>query len=108
MAQSGFANTTAMQQHPGVMAGHAMGPGHHENPVQSGVVPQPGQNIQPGMHPGVSGPSGGQVSQGGPTGSMTHGGGPSVHALSHLNPSQAQIFQQQQHQIHQQQQQACK
>ena len=110
MAQSGFANTAAMQQHPGVMAGHGMGPGHHANPGQPGVVQQLGQpTLQPGMHPGVSGPGAGQVSQGGPTGNMTPGGGgPSAHAMSHLNPSQAQIFQQQQHHIQQQQQQQAR
>lgn len=56
------------------------------------------------MHPGVSGPGGPQVSQAGPMmGAMPPGanggqggpGMPNAHALSHLNPAQAHLFQQQ-------------
>ena len=56
------------------------------------------------MHPGVSGPGGPQVSQAGPMmGGMPPGAGtagpggpmPNAHALSHLTPTQAHMFQQQ-------------
>ncbi|KAF2639114.1 hypothetical protein P280DRAFT_519319 [Massarina eburnea CBS 473.64] len=79
-------------QQPGMPMpqGHMMGgpgPGH------------PG--MQPGMmHPGVSGPNG-PASQAGPMMGMQPGVGPTAHALSHLQPQQAQHMfqQQQQHQM---------
>lgn len=53
--------------------------------------------MPPGMHPGVSGPNG-PVSQAGPMMGMQPGMGPNAHAMSHLQPQQAQMFQQQQQQ----------
>ncbi|KAJ5093713.1 Transcriptional activator ptaB [Penicillium angulare] len=63
----------------------------------------PGQAMVQQMHPGVSAPGGPQVSQAGPMmGGMPPGGNaghagpmPNAHALSHLNPGQAHVFQQQ-------------
>lgn len=64
----------------------------------------PGPGMVQQMHPGVSAPGGPQVSQAGPMmGGMPPGAGtagpggpmPNAHALSHLNPTQAHMFQQQ-------------
>lgn len=60
----------------------------------AGGGPNPGQHMPPGMHQGVSGPNG-PVSQAGPMMGMQPGMGPNAHALSHLQPQQAQMFQQQ-------------
>ncbi len=81
---------------------------HTPNPGQPGIAQPPGQMMTQ-MHPMVSGPGGPQGTQGspsiggmpagaiGPGGAGPGGGGPSAHALSHLNPGQAQhILQQQQ------------
>jgi hypothetical protein len=95
MAQA-YSPHPAGMQHPGVGPGHPMAPGHSQ---QGGG--QPGPGMPPQMHMGVSGPGGPQVNQAGtmlgvmPPGGMGPGG-PSVHALQHLNPNQAQLYQQQQ------------
>jgi hypothetical protein len=82
-------------QHPGVAQGHPM----------AGVHPQQGGPGMPQqMHMGVSAPGVPQVTQ---AGAMMAGmppgvvgpGGPSAHALSHLNPNQAQMYQQQQQMV---------
>jgi hypothetical protein len=94
MAQSYSPHPAGMQV-PGVGQGHPMGPGH----LQQGG--QPGPGMPPQMHMGVPGAGGPQVTQAGsmlggmPAGAMGPGG-PSVHALQHLNPNQAQLYQQQQ------------
>ena len=62
-----------------------------------GPGPNPGQQMPPGMQH-VSGPNG-PVSQAGPMMAMQQGMGPNAHALSHLQPQQAHMFQQQQHQM---------
>ncbi|KAF2689706.1 hypothetical protein K458DRAFT_131405 [Lentithecium fluviatile CBS 122367] len=86
MQASHFPPQPGMQMPQGHMMG-GPGPGH---PMQQGMQ----------MHPGVSGPNG-PVSQAGPMmGGMQPGVGPNAHALSHLQPQQAQMFQQQQHQQH--------
>jgi hypothetical protein len=67
-------------------------------------VQGPGGGMVQQMHPGVSAAAGPQVSQPGPMmagmppGVTTGPGGPvpSAHALSHLNPAQAHLIQQQQ------------
>lgn len=86
------------------MPQHGMPPGHHPM-SQHPNAGHPGPNMVQGMHPGVSAPGGPQISQAGPMmGGMPPGAGgnvgpggpmPSSHALSHLNPAQAQVFQQQ-------------
>lgn len=65
----------------------------------------PGAGMVQQMHPGVSAPGGPQVSQPGPmmggmppgAGTVGPGGpggpGPNAHALSHLNPAQAHMLQ---------------
>ena len=60
--------------------------------------PNPGHQMHPGMHQGVSGPNG-PVSQAGPMMGMQPGmGGPNSHAMQHLQPQQQHMFaQQQQH-----------
>lgn len=103
MAQPYSPHPAGLQQHPGMAQGHPMAAGH---PQQGG---QPGTGM-PQMHMGVSGPGGPQVSQAGAMlGVMPPGaggpGGPSAHALQHLNPNQAAMYQQQQQQ---QAQMACK
>ncbi|KAJ5226032.1 Transcriptional activator ptaB [Penicillium chermesinum] len=85
------------------MPQHGMPPGHHPMP-QHPNAGHPGPSMVQGMHPGVSAPGGPQVSQAGPmmggmppgaAGSVGPGGPmPSSHALSHLNPAQAHVFQQ--------------
>lgn len=79
-------------QHPGAPA-HPMGaPGMAHNPSQPGAPPQ-GIPHQLAPHMAVSAP-GGQMNPGPLVGGMPpSGGGPSAHAMSHLNPAQAQIFQ---------------
>jgi hypothetical protein len=95
MAQAYSPHPAGLQQHPGVAPGHPMAPGH---PQQGGGQPGPGMPQQ--MHMGVSGP-GPQVTQGGamlgvlPPG-VSGPGVPSAHALQHLNPNNAQMYQQQQ------------
>lgn len=86
---------TTSYPHNGGMHPQGMPHGH---PMAGGPGPNPGQQMPPGMHPGVSGPNG-PVSQAGPMMGMPPGmGGPNAHALSHLQPQQAQMFaQQQQH-----------
>lgn len=72
-----------------------MAPGQHPNA-------HPGAGMVQQVHPGVSAPGGPQVSQGGPVmggmppGAGTTGPGSAVqaHALSHLGPAQAHMFQQ--------------
>lgn len=100
LAQAYSPHPGGIQQHPGVPPGHPMA-GVQHNPGQ------PGPGMPQGMHMGVSGPGGPQVSQPGALmGGMPPGaGGPSAHALQHLNPGQAQQAQQ----LYQQQQaMACK
>jgi hypothetical protein len=81
-----------MPQHPGAPT-HQMGaPGMAHNPSQPGAPPQ-GIPHQLAPHMAVSAP-GGQMNPGSLVGGMPPGaGGPSAHAMSHLTPSQAQIFQ---------------
>jgi len=81
-----------MQQHPGVPPGHpGMAPGMAHNPSQPGG--QPGGMPQHMNHMGVSGP-GGQVNPAAMMGgAMPPGAGPNAHAMQHLNPPQAQFFQ---------------
>jgi hypothetical protein len=79
-------------QHPGVAPGHPMGPGQ---PHPGG---QPGPGMPQQMHMGVSGPGPQATQAGAMLGGMPPGvvpGGPSVHALQHLGPGQAQMYQQQ-------------
>ena len=92
MAQP-FPAHQGMPQHPGMPPGHAMAPQHPN-------AGHPGAGMMQQMHPGVSGP---QVNQGGammggmpPGAGTTRPGGPvpNAHALSHLNPAQAHLFQQ--------------
>lgn len=103
----------------GVPHGHPMAMGHPSNPGGPAGGQPPGAVMGQQMHPGLSGPGGPQVSQagrmmaniplgaGGPGPGGPGAGGPSAHALSHLNPGQAQqIFAQQQQQQHQQAQMA--
>jgi hypothetical protein len=85
--------TTSYPPHNGGMHPQGLPPGH---PMAAGG-PNQGQHMPPGMHPGVSGPNG-SVSQAGPMMGMQPGMGPNAHALSHLQPQQAQMFQQQQQQ----------
>lgn len=96
MAQA-YSPHPAGLQHPGVGPGHPMGPGH---PQQGGGQAGPGMPQQ--IHMGVSGP-GPQVTQPGAMLAMPPGvtgpGVPSAHALQHLNPNQAQMYQQQQAQM---------
>ncbi|RFU25735.1 hypothetical protein B7463_g10604, partial [Scytalidium lignicola] len=97
LAQAYSPHPVGLQQHPGVPQGHPMA-GVPHNPGPQGGQPGPGMPQQ--MHMGVSGP-GPQVTQAGALmGGMPPGaGGPSAHALSHLNPAQAQqaqLYQQQQ------------
>lgn len=99
MAQP-FAAHQGIPQHPGLPP-HPMGPAHHPTgaPPTGGIVQQ--------MHPAVSGPGGPHVSQAGPMMGIPPGaaatgpGGPiaNAHALSHLSPAQAHLFQQQQPQF---------
>lgn len=110
MAQPFPAQSVGMS-HAGVPHGHPMAMGHPPNLGAPGGGQPPGAGMGQQMHQ-VSGPGGGpQVSQAGPmmaniplgAGGPGQGGpgapGPSAHALSHLNPSQAQMY------AHQQQQQ---
>lgn len=103
----------------GVPHGHPMAMGHPSNQGGPAGGQPPGAVMGQQMHPGLSGPGGPQVSQagpmmaniplgaGGPGPGGPGAGGPSAHALSHLNPGQAQqIFAQQQQQQHQQAQMA--
>ena len=83
-----------MQQHPGVPPGHpGMAPGMAHNPSQPGGQPGGMQHL---AHMGVSGPNP-QVNPAAMMGGMPPGAGPNAHAMQHLNPQQAQLFQQQQH-----------
>ncbi|RAK85870.1 hypothetical protein BO79DRAFT_41398 [Aspergillus costaricaensis CBS 115574] len=94
MAQT-FPAHQGIPQHPGLPPGHPMAPGQHPNA-------HPGAGMVQQMHPGVSAPGGPQVSQGGPVmGGMPPGAGTTgpgsaaqAHALSHLGPAQAHMFQQ--------------
>lgn len=94
MAQQPFPAPQGIPQHPGLPP-HPMGPGHHPNAAPPGGMVQQ-------MHPGVSAPGGPHVSQAGPMLGMPPGagttgpGGPmaNAHALSHLGPAQAHLFQQ--------------
>ncbi|KAK1754327.1 hypothetical protein QBC47DRAFT_215879 [Echria macrotheca] len=80
-----------MQQHPGAPPGHPMQPGMGHNPNQPG----PGMPQHMVAHMGVSGP-GPQINPAALMGGMPPGaGGPNAHAMQHLNPAQAQMFQQQ-------------
>jgi len=84
---------------------HGLPPGHHPMAGQHPNAGHPGPGMVQQMHPAVSAPGGPQVSQAGammggmPPGAGTAGPGgpmPNAHAMSHLNPAQAQyIFQQQ-------------
>lgn len=81
-----------MQQHPGAPPGHPMAPGMAHNPSQPGAQPG-GMPHQLVGHMGVSTP-GGQMNPAAMMGGMTPGaGGPNAHAMQHLNPAQAQMFQ---------------
>lgn len=79
--------------------------GHPPSQGQVGIAQPPGHAMPPHVHPMVSTPGAVQPGQGGPlmSGAMPAGpgtpsaGGPSAHALSHLNPGQAQQLLQQQH-----------
>lgn len=85
-----------MPQH-GFPPNHPMAAQHPNGHPGAGMVQQ--------MHPGVSAPGGPQVSQPGPmmggmppgAGTVGPGGpggpGPNAHALSHLNPAQAHMLQ---------------
>ncbi|KAJ5899335.1 Transcriptional activator ptaB [Penicillium taxi] len=84
------------------MPQHAMPPGHHPMAAQHPNAGHPGQGMVQQMHPGVSAPGGPQVSQAGPMmGGMPPGAGtagpggpmPNAHALSHLSPAQAHVYQ---------------
>lgn len=77
--QGPFPPQPGMQMQQGHMMG-GPGPGH---PMPQGM-----------MHQGVSGP-GGPATQAGPMMGM-QAGAPNAHALSHLQPQQAHMFQQQQ------------
>lgn len=106
MAQPFPPHPTGMPPQPGFPQGHPMATAHQPNQGQPGIVQQPGQAIPQQMHPMVSAPGGPQATQGGPVmaampaGTVVPAGGPvgppSAHALSHLNPGQAQLFQHQQ------------
>lgn len=82
---------------------HGLPPGHHPMAGQHPNAGHPGAGMMQQMHPGVSAPGGPQVTQAGPMmggmppgGNGAHGGPmPNAHALSHLNPAQAHVFQQQ-------------
>lgn len=96
MAQP-FPAHQGIPQHPGLPPGHPMAHAQHPNAVH------PGAGMVQQVHPGVSAPGGPQVSQAGPMmGGMPPGAGttgpagpvPSAHALSHLGPAQAHLFQQ--------------
>ncbi|KAF2829620.1 hypothetical protein CC86DRAFT_391742 [Ophiobolus disseminans] len=85
--------TTSYPHNPG-MPPQGMAHGH---PMAGPGGPNPGQQMHPGMHPGVSGPNG-PVSQAGPMMGMQPGmGAPNAHAMSHLQPQQHMFAQQQQH-----------
>jgi len=75
-------------QYPGPQPGMQMPQGHMMGGAVSGHPMHQGM-----MHQGVSGP-GGPVSQAGPMMGMQPGA-PNAHALSHLQPQQTQMFQQQ-------------
>ncbi|KAM3076159.1 hypothetical protein ACMFMF_005497 [Clarireedia jacksonii] len=79
-------------QHPGVPQGHMAGIPHN-----SGHQGQPGPGMPQQMHMGVSAPGGPQVSQAGAmmAGMPPGAGAPTAHALSHLNPNQQALYQQQ-------------
>lgn len=84
-----------MQPHPGAPPGHPMAPGMAHNPSQPGATPgtMPHQLVG---HMGVSGP-GPQMNPAALMGGMPPGGGnPNAHAMQHLNPQAAQMFQHQQ------------
>ena len=111
MAQTFSPHPAGMPPHPGFAQGHPMASGHPSSQGQPGGPQQPGQGMPQQIHPMVSAPGGPPATQGGPVmttlpagaGGSGVGGpigpGPSAHALSHLNPGQAQqIFQQQQQQ----------
>lgn len=96
MAQP-FPAHQGIPQHPGLPPGHPMAHAQHPNAVH------PGAGMVQQVHPGVSGPGAPQVTQAGPMmggmppGAATTGPGgpvPNAHALSHLGPTQAHIFQQ--------------
>ncbi|CRK10860.1 hypothetical protein BN1723_009194 [Verticillium longisporum] len=90
MGPSFAGHPAGMHQHPGV-PGHPMAPGMPHNPSQQGA---PGGGMPQQMHMAVSGP-GGQVNPAAMMGGMPPGAGaPNAHALQHLNPAQAQMFQQ--------------
>lgn len=85
------------------MPQHGIPPGHHPMAAQHPNAGHPGPGMVQQMHPGVSQPGGPQVSQAGPMmGGMPPGAGtagpggpvPNAHALSHLNPANAHMFQQ--------------
>ncbi|KAJ5613128.1 hypothetical protein N7510_006322 [Penicillium lagena] len=82
------------------MPQHGLPPGH-PMAAQHPNAGHPGPGMVQQMHPGVSAPGGPQVSQAGPmmggmpTGGTAGGPVPNAHALSHLNPAQAHLFQQQ-------------
>lgn len=109
MAQTFAVHPGAMPGHPGVAhGGHPMASGHPSSQgVPGGGQQQPVVSMAQ-MHPGASGPGVAQVSQAGPmmvgmphgvggVSGVSSGAGPNAHALSHLNPGNAQqIFQQQQ------------
>lgn len=94
MAQP-FPAHQGIPQHPGIPPGHPLAPGQHPNA-------HPGAGMVQQVHPGVSAPGGPQVTQGGPmmggmppgAGTTAPGGPVQAHALSHLNPAQAHLFQQ--------------
>ncbi|KAE8353488.1 LIM-domain binding protein-domain-containing protein [Aspergillus coremiiformis] len=93
MAQP-FPAHQGIPQHPGIPPGHPLAPGQHPNA-------HPGAGMVQQVHPGVSAPGGPQVTQGGPMmGGMPPGAGTTApgpvqaHALSHLGPAQAHLFQQ--------------
>lgn len=81
-----------MQQHPGAPT-HPMGaPGMIHNPSQPGAQ-QGGMPHQLVPHMGASA-AGGQLNPGAMMGGMPPGAGvPNAHAMQHLNPAQAQMFQ---------------
>jgi len=91
----------AFSPHPGAMQQHPAGPPHPMAPGMAHNPSQPGTN--PGgipqhlvAHMGVSGP-GAQINPAALMGGMPPGAGhPNAHALQHLSPAQAQMYQAQQ------------
>ncbi|KAK4644488.1 hypothetical protein QC761_305240 [Podospora bellae-mahoneyi] len=90
------AHPGGMQQHPGAPPGHPMAPGMAHNPSQPGAT-QAGIPHNMMGHMGVSGPGPQMNAAALMGGGMPPGAGhPGPHGMPHLNPAQAQLYQQQQ------------